>query len=139
MVRVVYYLYSTCNIAFTEGPVSLNWVAIMKTVRENTVGFYQEGGWEFLQEQSVATESEESGSDFGEVVSELEELEEDEDSESSEVSEHQSSQSSMSEMSEEGLDWDELENKARADDERKNRHPEEEEEEQPRRKKSKFK
>ena len=122
--------------------MSLNWVAIMKTVRENPQGFFEDGGWEFLQENSEANSgSEESGSEFGHVSEELEDLEEDEvSSESylSNVSAEASADGSMSEVSEEGLDWDELEKKARDDDERKRmRTGEVEEEEAPRRKKKK--
>ena len=36
------------DIAFTEGPVNLNWSAIMKTINENPAAFFEDGGWKFL-------------------------------------------------------------------------------------------
>ncbi|ORX52677.1 SPT16-domain-containing protein [Hesseltinella vesiculosa] len=36
------------EVAFTEGPVNLNWTMIMKTVNENPAEFFKEGGWSFL-------------------------------------------------------------------------------------------
>ncbi|SCZ96389.1 BZ3500_MvSof-1268-A1-R1_Chr8-2g10162 [Microbotryum saponariae] len=73
------------DIPFTEGPVNLNWGAIMKTVNEDPYEFFKEGGWGFLsakgddeedsdesEEESefsagsdaFESESSESGSDF---------------------------------------------------------------------------
>ena len=48
------------NIAFTEGPVNLNWTQIMKTVNESPAGFFDEGGWGFLGEAGSDEEDEES-------------------------------------------------------------------------------
>jgi nucleosome binding factor SPN SPT16 subunit len=31
-----------------EGPVNLNWGQIMKTINENPLEFFREGGWSFL-------------------------------------------------------------------------------------------
>lgn len=36
------------EVAFTEGPVNLNWSMIMKTVNEDPAEFYRNGGWSFL-------------------------------------------------------------------------------------------
>lgn len=36
------------EVAFTEGPVNLNWSMIMKTVNDDTGEFYRNGGWGFL-------------------------------------------------------------------------------------------
>eukprot|EP00835_Amoeboradix_gromovi_P004331 NODE_330_length_10876_cov_0.359840.p9 type:complete len:120 gc:universal NODE_330_length_10876_cov_0.359840:7702-8061(+) len=119
----------------------------MKTVRENPQGFFEDGGWEFLQENSEAnSDSEESGSDFGEHVEQIEALEEDIDSDDISSQEYSSnasenaSDTEHSDVSEEGLDWDELESKARQDDERKRLRTGEDEDEEveaPRRKKKK--
>lgn len=46
------------DIPFTEGPVNLQWNAIMSTVKEDPLEFFREGGWGFLAEKS-----DEEGSD----------------------------------------------------------------------------
>lgn len=40
---------SSVDIPFSEGPVNLNWQAIMKTVNDDPYEFFKEGGWTFLQ------------------------------------------------------------------------------------------
>ncbi|PLW13790.1 hypothetical protein PCANC_19533 [Puccinia coronata f. sp. avenae] len=42
----------SCDIPFSEGPVNLNWSAIMKTVTDDPYEFFKEGGWSFLNSQS---------------------------------------------------------------------------------------
>jgi nucleosome binding factor SPN SPT16 subunit len=37
---------------YTEGPQSLNWVKIMKTITDDLGGFFAQGGWTFLQSDS---------------------------------------------------------------------------------------
>ena len=61
------------NIAYSEGPLNLNWPTIMKTVIADPKSFFEDGGWSFLGTDSDAEdddeESEESefeASDFGE-------------------------------------------------------------------------
>ena len=41
-------LDSSVDIPFSEGPVNLNWQAIMKTVNDDPYEFFNEGGWGFL-------------------------------------------------------------------------------------------
>jgi hypothetical protein len=43
--------YSSVDIPYSEGPVNLNWSAIMKTVNEDPQDFFAEGGWGFLAEK----------------------------------------------------------------------------------------
>lgn len=109
------------DIAFSEGPLNLNWSVIMKTVTANPHQFFLDGGWGFLQNDSDdedGSEEEEEESAFEISESELAEASEsseedsdydsnasDEDSEDAEVSEE-----------EEGEDWDELERKAKKRD-----------------------
>ncbi|KAJ2611732.1 FACT complex subunit spt16 [Coemansia sp. RSA 1804] len=109
------------NLAYTEGPINLNWTQIMKTVNKDPAGFYEDGGWSFLAQDSDAEddESEEEESEF--TVSE-DEFEEDDDSESSQDSDFgEESDESMEddEDDESGEDWDELEAKAKAYDEKR--------------------
>ncbi|KAF8468318.1 FACT complex subunit-domain-containing protein [Kalaharituber pfeilii] len=47
------------NIAFTEGPLNLNWPTIMKTVTSDPHQFFVDGGWSFLQIQSDDEDDEE--------------------------------------------------------------------------------
>ncbi|KAK2739035.1 FACT complex subunit spt16 [Myotisia sp. PD_48] len=105
------------DIPFTEGPLNLNWAAIMKTVTSDPHGFFVDGGWGFLGEESddeQEVESEESafeisGSEAGESEESSEEGSEFDDAASAEASEGLSEDA---EDSEEGDDWDELERKA---------------------------
>jgi hypothetical protein len=43
---------SSVDVPFTEGPVNLNWTAIMKTINADPAAFFEEGGWSFLREKS---------------------------------------------------------------------------------------
>jgi len=61
------------NIAYSEGPLNLNWPTIMKTVIQDPKAFFQDGGWSFLGGDSdeddgevEEDESEFEASDFGE-------------------------------------------------------------------------
>ncbi|KAG5926258.1 global regulator of transcription [Claviceps africana] len=111
------------DIAYSEGPLNLNWPTIMKTVTADTHQFFVDGGWGFLQENSddengeeesdeesafemdddeldEASESSEEGSDFGSNVSD-----DDDDDDDAEL-----------DSDDEGEDWDELEKKAKKRD-----------------------
>ena len=110
------------DIAFTEGPLNLNWPTIMKTVISDPHHFFVDGGWSFL---SSASDDEEDGDDEGEESafeiddSELEEASEssEEDSEyDSNVSDDEGSEEVEDSEEDEGEDWDELERKAKKRD-----------------------
>lgn len=45
---------SSVDIPFTEGPANLSWPQIMKTVNADPIGFFETGGWTFLQPASDA-------------------------------------------------------------------------------------
>lgn len=110
------------DIAFTEGPLNLNWPTIMKTVQSDPREFFKEGGWSFL-----STESDEEGLDDESDASEFEvseaelEMSESEGSDGSDFGEASASDDdSEAEVSDEsGEDWDELESKAKKQDSRK--------------------
>lgn len=55
------------NIAYTEGPLNLNWPTIMKTVIADPKTFFEDGGWSFL-----STETDDEGEDEEEEESEFE-------------------------------------------------------------------
>lgn len=122
------------NIAFTEGPLNLNWMQIMKTVTSDPHQFFADGGWKFLstdtddeddQEEDEESAYEESESDFSDG----------EDSEDSYGSDEDASEDEGSGASDfsEGESWDELEEKAAKKDTERGELSEEEE--KPKRKK----
>lgn len=47
-----YHFHSSVEVAYKEGPVNLNWGMIMKTVNEDPVEFFKNGGWNFLGQDS---------------------------------------------------------------------------------------
>ncbi|KAF3008147.1 hypothetical protein G7054_g8061 [Neopestalotiopsis clavispora] len=107
------------EIAYSEGPLNLNWPTIMKTVTADPHQFFADGGWSFL-----AAESDDEGEEMSEEESafEISEEELDDASESSEedsdFDDDASADASEEEASddEEGEDWDELEKKAKRKD-----------------------
>lgn len=145
------------NIKYYEGKASLQWNEVLKSIRNDLPQFYEDGGWNFLSldgptdfdgadpsdddvdslegdaefepsQSDNAYESEDesseadSGSDASDAVKELEgNSDEGEDELSSD---------------EEGLEWDELERNAHADDLRKGRGSDDDDENQSRRRKA---
>ena len=43
---------SSCDLRYTEGVQSLNWTKIMKTITDDPEGFFDNGGWSFLNPES---------------------------------------------------------------------------------------
>ena len=108
------------DIAFSEGPLNLNWPTIMKTVTADTHAFFADGGWAFLQADSDDEGSQESEE---ESAFEISEDDLDEVSESEEESDYDGSNASDDDdgdaeidSEDEGEDWDELEKKAKKRD-----------------------
>jgi nucleosome binding factor SPN SPT16 subunit len=107
------------DIAFTEGPLNLNWPTIMKTVTADTHEFFLGGGWSFLQ-----NDSDDDGSgdeDDEESAFEIDHDELDEASESSEEGSDYGSNASDDDEEDfsdedDGESWDELERKAKKRD-----------------------
>lgn len=116
---------NSCDIHYTEGIQSLNWVKIMKTIQDDPEGFFDQGGWTFLDPGSddedeggeeseedeaynpTATESDEESSDYSGEDSEWDEEDEDEEG---------GSEDELGSSEESGKDWDELEEEARRAD-----------------------
>jgi hypothetical protein len=44
--------FSSCDIRYSEGVQSLNWAKIMKTITDDPEGFFDSGGWSFLDPES---------------------------------------------------------------------------------------
>ncbi|KAJ1849454.1 FACT complex subunit spt16 [Coemansia sp. RSA 2708] len=113
------------NLAFTEGPVNLNWAQIMKTVVKDPLGFYEDGGWAFLAQDSdaEADESDEEESEFSMSEDELEASESDDDasgaSDFGTDSDDDADFDDDDADDESGEDWDELEAKAKAYDDKR--------------------
>ncbi|NXO67612.1 SP16H protein, partial [Phainopepla nitens] len=40
---------NSCDLKYTEGVQSLNWTKIMKTIVDDPEGFFEQGGWSFLE------------------------------------------------------------------------------------------
>ncbi|KAH6630963.1 FACT complex subunit-domain-containing protein [Chaetomium sp. MPI-SDFR-AT-0129] len=109
------------DLAYSEGPLNLNWSVIMKTVTANPHQFFVDGGWGFLQNDSDdedGSEEEEEESAFEMDESEMEEASESSEEDSDYDSNASADASDEAEMSdeEEGEDWDELERKAKKRD-----------------------
>lgn len=60
---------SSCDIRYSEGVQSLNWTKIMKTITDDPKGFFENGGWTFLD-----PESDNEGGDGGDDESEEDEV-----------------------------------------------------------------
>lgn len=43
---------NSCDIRYSEGVQTLNWVKIMKTISDDPEGFFESGGWTFLDPES---------------------------------------------------------------------------------------
>ncbi|KAJ5105144.1 hypothetical protein NUU61_002491 [Penicillium alfredii] len=106
------------DIAYTEGPLNLNWTTIMKTVVSDPYGFFADGGWSFL---SADSDSEGGSEEEEESAFELSDSELAADESSEEDSEYDDDASAdasedLSGDEESGEDWDELEKKAKRKD-----------------------
>ncbi|GAB1211084.1 FACT complex subunit spt16 [Aspergillus terreus] len=107
------------DIAFTEGPLNLNWTTIMKTVVSDPYGFFADGGWSFLAAESDSEDGDEEEEESAFELSESELAAADESSEDdSEFDDDASAEASedFSADEESGEDWDELEKKAKKKD-----------------------
>ncbi|KAG5841679.1 hypothetical protein ANANG_G00169230 [Anguilla anguilla] len=111
---------NSCDIKYTEGVQSLNWTKIMKTIVEDPEGFFEQGGWSFLDPESEGSgdeggdsESEMEDETFNPSAEEDEEEEEDSDEDYSSEAEDSDYSASLGSEEESGKDWDELEEEAR--------------------------
>lgn len=116
------------DIPLSEGPASLNWGAVMKTVNEDPKDFFESGGWSFLGGSGDAAE----GSDESEPESQYD-MSEDASDDESEGSDNfdgsdEGSESDASDASDvSGESWDALERRAEKSDRKHYKGGEEEE------------
>nr|XP_033780947.1 FACT complex subunit SPT16 [Geotrypetes seraphini] len=128
---------NSCDLKYTEGVQSLNWTKIMKTIVDDPEGFFEQGGWSFLEPEGEGSDAEDDGSEseledetFNPSEDDAEEEEEDSDEDySDETEESEYSGESLGSEEESGKDWDELEEEARRAD-RESRYEEEEQQQQ---------
>lgn len=120
------FLFSSCDIRYTEGVQSLNWAKIMKTITDDPEAFFETGGWTFLDPESGSENergSDEEDSEEDEYApTDLDDEEEDEseseyseDVDSSDLSDDSGSGSEDGEggeSDESGKDWSDLEREA---------------------------
>lgn len=107
------------DIAYTEGPLNLNWPTIMKTVTADPHQFFVDGGWSFLQtgsddEDASDEEEEESAYETESGGDDASESDEDDSEYGSNASDDDDDDEGSEE--EEGESWDELERKAKKRD-----------------------
>lgn len=116
---------NSCDIRYSEGVQTLNWAKIMKTITDDPEGFFESGGWTFLDPESdVEAEEEEDSEDEDEVyhpdVSASGTEESEEDSEYSEgdteESDSISGEDELGSEEESGKDWSDLEREAAEED-----------------------
>lgn len=133
------------DVLFAESTVNYNWTNIMKTVVEDPIGFYEMGGWSYLQpdaENGDDSEEEEQSSEYEPEEEDDEEFEDSEDDEEDEEEDDEdedeefedsedededddgSDESGSDDGSEDDApDWDELDKRARREDSGKRKAP----------------
>ncbi|XP_052232881.1 FACT complex subunit SPT16-like isoform X1 [Dreissena polymorpha] len=126
---------NSCDLRYTEGVQSLNWTKIMKTIVDDPEGFFDNGGWSFLDPESDNEQEEESDEEDDEFnpSDEFEGSEEEssedysEESDWEEEEEDSDEEEELDSSEESGKDWDELEEEARKADMERDQYGEEEE------------
>jgi nucleosome binding factor SPN SPT16 subunit len=114
---------NSCDIKYTEGIQSLNWSKIMKTIIDDPEGFFDSGGWSFLdpesdeENQDHVDGSDDEDSEEFQVSEEELASESDSDEDYTDISENSGEEFSEEGSDEEsGKDWEELEEEAREAD-----------------------
>ncbi|KAM8961845.1 FACT complex subunit SPT16 [Pelodytes ibericus] len=134
---------NSCDLKYTEGVQSLNWTKIMKTIVDDPEGFFEQGGWSFLEPEGEGSDAEADGSESeieDETFNPSEDGEEEEEEDSDEDYSDETEESAYSEDSlgtdeESGKDWDELEEEARKADKESRYEEEEEQQSNPKKRK----
>ncbi|KAJ3655182.1 hypothetical protein Zmor_014319 [Zophobas morio] len=118
---------NSCDIRYSEGVQSLNWVKIMKTITDDPDGFFENGGWTFLdpesdeEEQAHDEETEDEDEAYEPSANDSWSEESEEDSEYSEgdtdeTDDSVSGEDDLGSDEESGKDWSDLEREAAEED-----------------------
>lgn len=116
---------NSCDIKYTEGLQSFNWPKIMKTITDDPEGFFEQGGWNFLEPEGEEeqkeidddiSDEEDDAYDPSESEDESEIESESDYSQSGESESESESASGSGSDSESGKSWSELEEEARRAD-----------------------
>jgi len=117
---------NSCDLRYTEGVQNLNWTKIMKTITDDPEGFFDNGGWSFLEPESDAEGGDDDSDEEDEIFQPSEDdfsgseegSSEDYSDEESDWEEEEDSEDGdeMGSSEESGKDWDELEEEARRAD-----------------------
>ncbi|XP_058830141.1 FACT complex subunit spt16 isoform X1 [Topomyia yanbarensis] len=113
---------NSCDIRYSEGIISLNWAKIMKTITDDPEGFFETGGWNFLDPESDDEnqgndDSEDEEDDAYEPTDDDEEYESDsEDYSEASEEDDSASEDDLGSDEESGKDWSDLEREAAEED-----------------------
>ena len=120
---------NSCDIKYTEGLQSLNWGKIMKTIVDDPDGFFETGGWGFLDPESGDEEEDDDddsdedatfGASGGSEEEDSESDSEEDFSDDSDASEEDYSGDELGSDESSGKDWSDLEAEAAEDDRYRN-------------------
>ncbi|EPZ34080.1 FACT complex subunit Spt16p/Cdc68p domain-containing protein [Rozella allomycis CSF55] len=112
------------DVAYAEAPVNFNWNNLLKVVKEDPIGFYEMGGWNFARGDDVEQQDEEhvsseSGSEFNDEQFNESESNESDFDDDEEFDEDDDAEEDEDEEDEDGLDWDDLEEQTRREEKEK--------------------
>lgn len=135
---------TSVKIKYYESKMNLAWKPVLKNIQEDPVGFFEQGGWSFLDVDKSDSEDEESEQSEDFEPEESEEAESSEDISSDDASLVDSDDEGSGDYSgsdeeeeDEGLSWEELEEEAkRADKDRGNMSDDSEDERRNKKRKS---
>ncbi|KAI6244064.1 FACT complex subunit [Aphelenchoides fujianensis] len=111
---------NSCDIRYSEGPISLNWNNIMKTIVQDPDQFFEDGGWNFLLNDDVEEGEEEESEESEFEPTDDDDAEETEESDTG-ATEESESEASLGSDESEGKDWSDLEEEAAKADRAKER------------------
>ncbi|XP_055626889.1 FACT complex subunit spt16 isoform X2 [Toxorhynchites rutilus septentrionalis] len=112
---------NSCDIRYSEGIQSLNWAKIMKTITDDPEGFFDNGGWTFLDPESdgegeANSETEDEEDDAYEPTDDDDEEESDSEDYSEASEDDSASEEDLGSDEESGKDWSDLEREAAEED-----------------------
>merc|ERR1711962_326329 len=114
---------NSCDIKYTEGVQSLNWTKIMKTIVDDPEGFFESGGWSFLDPESDGEDDDDDDSDEDETFNvsgsdsgDSDESDSEDYTDDSNISDEENYSDDLGSDESSGKDWSDLEAEAADDD-----------------------